>query len=96
MGGGGKGNFRAAGIFFRPLHEYFLGLIGVQEFFFIKCSLARFFFVLRPPPPPPPPHKFSNGLSLRRVRSICLLGVQVEVEGKGGMVLPIDNYMIMA
>ena len=22
-------------IFFRPLHEYFLGLIGVQEFFFI-------------------------------------------------------------
>ena len=42
---GGQGNFRAAGIFFRsqipcmnffrPLHEYFLGLIGVQEFFFI-------------------------------------------------------------
>ena len=22
-------------IFFRPLHEYFLGLIGMQEFFFI-------------------------------------------------------------
>ena len=44
----------------------------------------------------PPPHGFSNGLSLRRVRSICLLGVQVAVEGKGGMVLPIDNYMIMA
>ena len=40
--------------FFRPLHEYFLGLIGVQEFFLIKFSLARiFFFVLRPPPPPP-------------------------------------------
>ena len=41
--GGGEGNFRAAGIFFRyqipcmnffrPLHEYFLALIGVQEFF---------------------------------------------------------------
>ena len=45
---------------------------------------------------PPPPHEFSNGLSLRRVRSICLLGVQVAVEGKGGLVLPIDNYMIMA
>ena len=75
-GGGGEGNFRAAGIFFRyqipvriffrPLHEYFLGLIGVQEFFFIKFSLARIcFFVLRPPPPPPPPYKISNGPSLR-------------------------------
>ena len=42
---GGEGNFRAAGIFFRyqipcmnffqALHEYFLGLIGLQEFFFI-------------------------------------------------------------
>jgi len=42
---GGEGNFRAAGIvfryqipcmnFFRPWHEYFLGLIGVHEFFFI-------------------------------------------------------------
>ena len=27
-----------------------------------------------------------------RVRSICLLGVQVAVEGKGWMVLAIDNY----
>ena len=72
---GGEGNFRAAGIFFRyqipsmnfffrPLHEYFLGLIGVQEFFLIKISLARsFFFVLRPPP-----HKFSNGPSLMVLR----------------------------
>ena len=43
--GGGVGNFRAAGIFFRyqipcmnffkPWYEYFLGLIGVHEFFFI-------------------------------------------------------------
>ena len=42
---GGEGNFQTAGIFFRyhipcmnffrPQHEYFLGLIGVQEFFFI-------------------------------------------------------------
>ena len=30
------------------------------------------------------------------MRSICLLGVQVAVDGKGGMVLPIANYMIMA
>ena len=66
----------------------------MQEFFFIKCSLARFFFLYFARPPHP--HKFSNGLSLRRVRSICLLGVQVAVEGKGGMVLPIANYMIMA
>ena len=44
-GGEGGGNFRAAEIFlryhmdfFRPKHEYFLGLIGVHEifiFFFI-------------------------------------------------------------
>ena len=26
------------------------------------------------------------------MRSICLLGVQVAVEGKGSMVLAIDNY----
>ena len=26
--------------------------------------------------PPPPPHNFPNGPSFRRVRSICLLGVQ--------------------
>ena len=42
---GGKGNVRAARIFFRyqipcmnffrPYHGYFLGLIGVHEFFFI-------------------------------------------------------------
>ena len=35
--------------FFRPLHEYFLGLIGMQEFFQIKFSLARIFLVLPPP-----------------------------------------------
>ena len=27
------------------------------------------------------------------MRSICLLGVQVAVEGKGWMVLAIDNYV---
>ena len=30
------------------------------------------------------------------MRSICFLGVQVEVDGGGWMVLAIDNYMIMA
>ena len=58
--GGGEGNFRAAGPFFRyqipcmnffrPLYEYFLGLIGVQEFFSFNFPLREFFFVLRPPP----------------------------------------------
>ena len=64
MGGGGEGNFRTAGIFFRyqipwmnffrPWHEYFLGLIGVHDFFFrlvFPCANI-FFFVLRPPRPP--------------------------------------------
>ena len=59
-GWGGEGNFRAAGTFFRyqipcmnffrPLYEYFLGLIGVQEFFSFNFPLREFFFVLRPPP----------------------------------------------
>ena len=61
MGGRGS-NFRAAGIFFRyqipcmnffrPYHEYFLGLIGVQEFFSFNFPLREYiyFFVLRPPP----------------------------------------------
>ena len=64
---GGKGNFRAAGIFFRhqiPCMNFFLahsmkiflGLIGVHDFFsfnFPYC--ANNFFVLRPRPPPTPP-----------------------------------------
>ena len=72
---GGGGDFRAAGIFFRyqiPCMNVFLGhnmniflgLIGVQEFFFSQFSLARIFFVLRQPQPPPPPNTFSNNLSL--------------------------------
>ena len=27
--------------FFRPLHEYFFGLIGVHQFIFISFSVAR-------------------------------------------------------
>ena len=90
--GGGEGNFRAAGIFFvikflwnffRPLHEYFLGLIGVQEFFSILIfPCANFFFVLRPPP-----HKFSNGPSLTpdgvMNKLACVAGVWKGREGKG-------------
>ena len=48
--------------FFRPLHEYFLGLIGVHEFFHLIFPDANIFFVL------PPPNKFSNGPSLMSLR----------------------------
>ena len=48
--------------FFRPQHEHFLGLIGVQEFFSFNFPLREYFLVLRPPP-----NKFSNGSSLRKV-----------------------------
>ena len=34
--------------FFRPMHEYFYGLLGVHEFFYIKFSLARIFFCTSP------------------------------------------------
>ena len=51
--------------FFRPLHEYFLGLIGVQEFFSFNFPLREFFFWTSPAPPPP--HKFSNSLSLSKL-----------------------------
>ena len=66
---GGDGNFRAAGTFFRyqipcmnffrPLYEYFLGLVGVQEFFSFNFPLREFFFCTSPAP-----HKFCNGPSL--------------------------------
>ena len=61
--GGGEGNFRAAGIFFRheiPCMNFFLGysmniflgLIGwrARIFFHLNFACANFFFVLRPPP----------------------------------------------
>ena len=42
--------------------------------------------------PPAPPYPIKNERSLRRVRSICLLGVLVAVEGEGWMVLVIEKY----
>ena len=81
---GGGGDFRAPGIFFRhqipcknffrPEHEYFLGLISVHEFFFrliIPC--ANMFFVLRPGPPSP--HKFSNAPFLTYRKASLILSV---------------------
>ena len=32
-------------IFFRPQHEYFLGLIGVQEFFSFNFPLREYIFL---------------------------------------------------
>ena len=56
--------------FFRPLYEYFLGLIGVHEFFFFHlifpCANIFLYFAR---PPPHPPHKFSNASSLTGSRS---------------------------
>ena len=40
-------------IFFRPYHEYFLGFIGVQEFFSFNFPLHEYFFCTSPAPPPP-------------------------------------------
>ena len=62
MGGGGWGilelhnffsvNIFLVQIFFRLLHEYFLGLSCMREFFSVKFSLALiYFFVLHHPPP---------------------------------------------
>ena len=39
--------------FFRPLHEYFLGLIGVHEFFSFNFLLREYFFLYFARPPSP-------------------------------------------
>ena len=69
MGGGGflsRRNFFSLSNslyeFFRPQHEYFLGLIGVHEFFHLIFPCANIFFVL------PSANKFSNGPSLMSLR----------------------------
>ena len=54
--------------FFRPVHEYFLGLLGVHLFFFIRFSFPRIFFWYFTPTPSP--HNFSNDPSLSRFGSI--------------------------
>ena len=40
-------------IFFRPWHEYFLGLIGVHEFFLFNFPLRVYFFLYFAPTPTP-------------------------------------------
>ena len=59
MGGGGgefSRNFFRYQIpcmnFFRPQREYFLGLIGVQEFFSSNFPLREYFFCTQAAPPP--------------------------------------------
>ena len=83
----GEGNFPAAGIFFRyqipcmnffrPKHEYFLGLIGVHDFFSFNFPLRQYFFVLRPQPPPPAPP-----ISFLMVRSLIVGGERKGGEGR--------------
>ena len=51
--------------FFRPYHEYFLGLIGVYDFFSFNFPLRVYFFCTSPAPLP---HKFSNGPSRNTLR----------------------------
>ena len=52
--------------FFRLVQEYFLGFLGVRDFFSFNFPLHEYFFVLRPLrlPPPPPTYTISNGPSL--------------------------------
>ena len=53
----GGGEFSSRRNFFslsNSLYEYFLGLIGMQEFFHLIFPCANIFFGLRLPPPPPP------------------------------------------
>ena len=75
-GGGGEGNFRAAGIFFGyqiPCMHFFWAIAWI---FFRVNWLARIFFHLIFPCSNfflyfvrPPPHKFSNGPSL--INALC-------------------------
>ena len=52
-------------IFFRPQLEYFLGLIGVHEFFSFNFPWREYFFCTSPASLP---HKFSNGPSRNILR----------------------------
>ena len=42
-------------IFFRPWHEYFLGLIGAHDFFSFNFPLLEYFFLYFTSPPPNAP-----------------------------------------
>ena len=70
------GNFRAWRIifskkfplnkFFVPLHEYFLELFGVHEFFSFNFHLCEYYFVLYFTPHKPTPNKLFYGVSQNR------------------------------
>lgn len=50
--------------FFRLVHEYCLGLLGMHEFLHLIIYPLREYFLLYFAPPPPLPHKLSIGPSL--------------------------------
>ena len=64
---GGGGIFEPQEFVFSSWHEYFLGLIGVHEFFPFNFPLHEYFFLYFESHPPLP-HKFYNGPSLIATR----------------------------
>ena len=58
--GGGGGNFRAAGIFFR-YKIHFMNFFKPWFEYFLIFPCAKIFSVVRHPPPPPPRYNLSNG-----------------------------------
>ena len=63
--------------FFRLKHKYFLGLIGVHEFFSFHFPLANIFFALGPSPPSH--NKFSNG-PLKTLRGFLVVKQNIPSE----------------
>ena len=58
--------------FFRPWHEYFLGLIGAWIFFHLIFTCANIFFVIYPPPNPPPhPTPHPTPITFLMARPLC-------------------------
>ena len=93
---GGGGDFRAAGLFFslsnslyefffKPQHKYFLGLIGVHEFFSLNFLLREYVLVLRPPPPPTPISFLMVRPSPRRSRNGPLVAYESGVVGSASI-----------
>ena len=72
-------------IFFKPWHKYFLGLIGVHEFFSLNFLLREYFLVLRSPPPPTPISFLMVRPSPRRSRNGPLVAYESGVVGSASI-----------